>query len=259
MMRRERLVGVLWGLATVAALLVVLEAVVEAGWVKRSLLPPPSLVGLVLWDLLATGEVWAPLAETLLRLAQGFAIGSAAAIAVGLCMGYFPAIHDLLEPLVELVRPLPKSALIPVFILFLGLGEAMKVTSVALAVFFPVLVATIQGVKGVDPVLLDTARTFGHGNLRILVRIILPASLPFVLAGARIALGLGLVLATLSEMLAGTGGVGFLILDMQRSFRVRQMYAWIVILAVVGLLLNSLFVALERFLLRWQHGQAATP
>jgi ABC-type nitrate/sulfonate/bicarbonate transport system permease component len=89
-----------------------------------------------------------------------------------------------------------------------------------------------------------------------MARIILPAALPFVLAGARIGLGLGLVLATLSEMLAGTGGVGFLILDMQRSFRVRQMYAWIVILAMVGLALNSLFVALERALLHWQHAEA---
>jgi ABC-type nitrate/sulfonate/bicarbonate transport system permease component len=255
-MPRERLVGILWGLATVTALLAVLEGVVDAGWVKRSLLPPPSAVGLVLWDLLATGEVLGPLSETLARLAQGFVIGGAIAIATGLAMGYFPAMHDLLEPLVELVRPLPKSALIPVLILFLGLGEAMKVTSVALAVFFPVLIATIQGVRGVDPVLLDTARTFGHGNLRILARIILPAAMPYVMAGLRISLGLGLVLATLSEMLAGTGGVGFLILDMQRAFRVRQMYAWIVILAVVGLLLNSLFLALERFLLHWQHAEA---
>jgi ABC-type nitrate/sulfonate/bicarbonate transport system permease component len=255
-MPRERLVGILWGLATVTALLAVLEGVVDAGWVKRSLLPPPSAVGLVLWDLLATGEVLGPLSETLARLAQGFVIGGAIAIATGLAMGYFPAMHDLLEPLVELVRPLPKSALIPVLILFLGLGEAMKVTSVALAVFFPVLIATIQGVRGVDPVLLDTARTFGHGNPRILARIILPAAMPYVMAGLRISLGLGLVLATLSEMLAGTGGVGFLILDMQRAFRVRQMYAWIVILAVVGLLLNSLFLALERFLLHWQHAEA---
>lgn len=255
-MRRERIAGLAWGLATMAVLLLLLEAVVEAGWVKRALLPPPSAVGLVLWDLLVAGAIFPPLAETLARLAQGFAIGGVLAVLVGLAMGHFPALHDLLEPLVELVRPLPKSALVPVLILFLGLGEPMKVTSVALAVFFPVLVATIQGVRGVDPVLLDAARTFGHSNLRILFRIVLPAALPFVLAGARISLGLGLVLATLSEMLAGTGGVGFLILDMQRSFRVRQMYAWIVILAVVGLLLNSLFLALESLLLRWQHGAA---
>jgi ABC-type nitrate/sulfonate/bicarbonate transport system permease component len=255
-MRRERITGFAWGLGTIAALLVLLELVVEAGWVKRSLLPPPSAVGLVLYDLLASGEVLPPLAETLARLAQGFAIGTAIAILAGLGMGYLPWLHALLEPLVELIRPLPKSALVPVLILFLGLGEAMKVTSVALAVFFPGLVATIQGVRGVDPVLLDTARTFGHGRLRIMAHIILPAALPFVLAGARIGLGLGLVLATLSEMLAGQGGVGFLILDMQRSFRVRQMYAWIVILAVVGLVLNSLFLALERSLLHWQHAQA---
>lgn len=256
-MRRERIAGLAWGIGTLAVLLAVLEGVVEAGWVKRSLLPPPSAVAIVLWDLLASGDVIGPLSETLARLAQGFAIGAAVAIVAGLCMGYFPAVHDLLEPLVELIRPLPKSALIPVLILFLGLGEPMKVTSVALAVFFPVLIATIQGVRGVDPVLLDAARTFGHSNLRILTRIILPASLPFVLAGMRISLGLGLVLATLSEMLAGTGGVGFLILDMQRGFRVRQMYAWIVVLAVVGLALNSLFLALESLLLRWQHADAS--
>ncbi|MCC7282113.1 MAG: ABC transporter permease [Acetobacteraceae bacterium] len=256
-MRRDRLASIAWGLGTIAVLLLFVEWAVGAGLVKRALLPPPSSVGLVLWELVATGQVFAPLAETLLRLAQGFAAGAVVAIGIGLCMGYFPAMHDLLEPLVELVRPLPKSALIPVLILFLGLGETMKVTAVALAVFFPVLIATIQGVRGVDPVLLDAARTFGHRPPRILLHVILPAALPFVLAGSRIALGLGLVLVTLSEMLAGTGGVGFLILDMQRSFRVRQMYAWIVILALVGLVLNSLFVALERRLLGWQHAQAA--
>lgn len=257
-MRGERLASLAWGTGSIATLLLGLELAVGAGWADRALLPPPSAVGLVLWDMLASGAVLEPLSETLLRLALGFAIGCAIAIAIGLWMGCSPAISDLLQPLVELIRPLPKSALIPVLILFLGLGEAMKVASIALAVFFPVLIATIQGVRGVDPVLIDAARTFGHGRPGIVLRIILPASLPFVLAGARISLGLGLVLATLSEMLAGTGGVGFLILDMQRAFRVRQMYAWIVILALVGLALNSLFLALERFLLRWQHAPHTT-
>jgi ABC-type nitrate/sulfonate/bicarbonate transport system permease component len=255
--RREPFASLAIGTATIVALLVLLEAIVEAGWVKRSLLPPPSAVALVLWDLLASGDFAEPLAETLARLAQGFVIGAALAILVGLAMGYFSVVHDLLEPLVELVRPVPKSALIPALILFLGLGATMKVTSIALAVFFPVLINTIQGVRGVDPVLLDTARTFRHSQARILFRVILPAAMPFVMAGLRTSLGLGLVLATLSEMLAGTGGIGFVILDMQRGFRVRQMYAWIVILAVVGLALNAAFLALERLLLHWQHAQSA--
>jgi ABC-type nitrate/sulfonate/bicarbonate transport system permease component len=258
-MLRDRALDWAFGLGTVALLLAGIEAAVEAGLVKRALLPPPSAVWAVLADLLASGEVLGPLSQTLARLAQGFAIGAVLAVLVGLLMGHFRTVHDLLEPMVELVRPLPKSALIPVLILFLGLGEAMKVTSVALAVFFPVLVATIQGVRGVDPVLIDTARTFRHGHARILACIILPASLPYIATGLRIALGLGLVLATLSEMLAGTGGIGFVILDAQRSFRVRHMYAWIVVLAVVGLVLNSAFVVLERLASRWQHVGHRTP
>jgi ABC-type nitrate/sulfonate/bicarbonate transport system permease component len=252
-MLRERLVTLATGTATIALLLIGVEVLVEAGVVRRALLPPPSAVWIVLVDLIASGEVLGPLSQSLARLAQGFAIGAALAVALGLPMGRFRTLHDLLEPLVELIRPLPKSALIPVLILFLGLGEAMKVTSVALAVFFPVLIATIQGVRGVDPVLIDTARTFRRTEAAILVHIILPATVPFIATGMRIALGLGLVLATLSEMLAGTGGIGFVILDAQRSFRVRHMYAWIMILAAVGLVLNALFAALERQALRWQH------
>lgn len=257
-MRRERIAGLAWGLAGIGLVLAGLEAAVASGWVARALLPPPSSVAVVLGDLVWSGAIFPPLAATLLRLAAGLAAGGSLAVLTGLAMGYSPLLHDLLEPLVETIRPLPKSALVPALILFLGLGEAMKVTSVALAAFFPVLVATIQGVRGVDPVLVATARSFGHSRLRILLRIVLPAALPFVLAGLRIGIGLGLVLATLSEMLAGTDGVGFLILDMQRGFRIRQMYAWIVILGFTGLLLNGLFLALERGLSGCRHDPAGT-
>jgi len=109
----------------------------------------------------------------------------------------------------------------------------------------------VQGARGVDPVLIDTARTLGVRPLALLRKIILPASAPFVFAGIRLSIALGLILAVISEMIAGTGGVGFLIIDMQRAFRVRQMYAWIVILAVVGYLLNLLILAAERRFLFW--------
>ena len=117
--------------------------------------------------------------------------------------------------------------------------------------FFPVLINTVQGVRGTDPVLLDMARTFGHGPRRQLLRVILPSALPMIVAGMRISLGLGLVLVVIAEMLAGTGGVGYLIIDMQRSFRVADMYAWIVILAVLGFGLNEIFVRLERKAIHW--------
>ena len=143
----------------------------------------------------------------------------------------------------------------PPLILFLGIGNEMKLVIVGLAVFFPVLINTIQGVRGVDPVLVDMARTFGYGPGRIATRIVLPAALPFIFTGLRISLGLGLILVVVAEMLAGTGGIGYLIVDMQRSFRVTSMYAWLFILAALGFALNFAFEWLERRLLFWSRQQ----
>ena len=240
------------GLVVLVLLLAGLEAAVDAGLIRRVLMPPPSAIAPVLWGLLVSGEVLDPLFATLRLVFAGFFIGSVIGVAAGLAMGWFPAMFRLLEPLVELMRPIPKAALVPPLMLFLGLGETMKITSVALAVLFPVLVNTLQGVRGVDRVMLDAARTHGWGSAHTLLHLVLPSALPFILAGMRISLGLALVLAVLAEMLTGQGGLGFLILDMQRSFLIRQMYAWLVILAVVGLALNGLFLLIERRALHWQ-------
>ncbi len=248
---RRWLTQVAPGAIVLALLLWGIEEAVNNGLVKRSLMPAPSDVGDVLVDLFAGGEVAGPLSETLARLGIGFGIGATLAIAIGLAMGYWPRLYGLFEPLIELLRPIPKAALVPALVLFLGVDNAMKITSIALAVFFPVLINTVQGARGVDPVLIDTARTLGVPPFALLRKVILPASAPFIFAGIRLSIALGLILAVISEMIAGTGGIGFLIIDMQRAFRVRQMYAWIVILGVVGYLLNLLLLAVERQFLFW--------
>ena len=181
-----------------------------------------------------SGDFIQPLAATLYLLFVAYIGASLLAIGLGLLMGRFPAIYNLFEPLVELLRPLPKPALLPPLILFLGLGDLMKSVVVGLAVLFPVLINTIQGVRGVDPVLINTARTFGYGRFAVLLKVILPAALPLIFAGLRVSLALGLILVVIAEMLAGTGGLGYLILDMQRTFRIQNMYAWLAMLAVLG-------------------------
>jgi ABC-type nitrate/sulfonate/bicarbonate transport system permease component len=219
--------------------------------VNVALVPAPTRVAGRIGEILASGEFMAPLASTLWLLFAAYFAASALAIGLGLLMGRYRAIDHLFEPLIELLRPLPKPALLPPLILFLGLGAPMKLVIVGLAVFFPVVINTVQGVRGVDPVLINTARTFGHGPRRILLRVILPSALPFILAGLRVSLALGLILAVIAEMLAGTGGLGYVVIDMQRSFRVQEMYAWIVILAVLGYALNAVFVTLERRVIHW--------
>lgn len=243
----ERLAGA----ATLLVLLGLLEVAVRSGSVNAAIVPPPSVIASKLGTILGGGAFLDPLLQTLRLLAIAYGIGCLLGVGVGLLMGRFAWVHDLLEPLVEVLRPLPKPALLPPLILFLGLGDAMKLTVIALGVFFPVLINTVQGVRGTEPVQLDAARTFGHGRSAQLFKVILPSALPLVFAGMRVSLGLGLVLVVIAEMLAGTGGVGFLIIDMQRSFRIADMYAWIVILAVVGFCLNLVFLRLERRAIHW--------
>ena len=241
----------LLGAGTIAFLLLAVEAFVRAGAVNAAIVPPPSVVVQRLAGILAAGGFLEPLGKTLYLLFVSYIIGCAIAVGMGLLMGRYRWVDGLLEPLVEFLRPLPKPALLPPLMLFLGLGDAMKMTVIALGVFFPVLINTVQGVRGTDPVLLDVGRTFGHKPSAALYKIVLPSALPLILAGMRVSLGLGLVLVIVAEMMAGTGGIGFLVIDMQRSFRSADMYAWIVILAMVGYALNTAFVRLERRLIHW--------
>lgn len=239
------------GVATLLVLFGAAEAAVRLGALNAALVPPPTVVVQRVYEILASGAFVGPLGATLYLLFVAYFAACALAVAAGLVMGRFAAIHDLFEPLVEVLRPLPKPALLPPLILFLGLGDAMKLTVIGLGVFFPVLINTVQGVRGADPVVIDTARTFGHGRLGILFKVVLPGALPLILSGMRISLGLGLILVVIAEMLAGTGGLGYLIIDMQRTFRVQQMYAWVVILAVLGYALNFIFLRLEQRAIHW--------
>jgi ABC-type nitrate/sulfonate/bicarbonate transport system permease component len=239
------------GAGVILLALAAVEVAVRSKWVNPALIPAPTDVVARVAQIVSSGELFAPLGTTLYLLFTAYFAASAIAIAVGLLMGRFAALYNLLEPLVEVLRPLPKPALLPPLILFLGLDDAMKLTVIGLGVFFPVLINTVQGVRGVDPTLVDTGRTFRCGAAALLLKIVLPAALPMILAGMRVALGLGLILVVIAEMLAGTGGLGYLIIDMQRSFRVQHMYAWIVILAVLGYALNALFLKLEQRVIHW--------
>jgi ABC-type nitrate/sulfonate/bicarbonate transport system permease component len=154
--------------------------------------------------------------------------------------------------LVELLRPIPKSALVPALFLFLGIGMATMVTIIAFAAVFPVLINTYQGVRGIDPVLLETARTFRCSRWTTLRAVILPAAMPAILTGMKVALSLGIVLAILAEMLAGLDGLGFVILDTQRAFQTQQMYAWIAVLAAFGAGLSLLFDKIEQIAVPWR-------
>ncbi|MEX0732019.1 MAG: ABC transporter permease [Aquisalimonadaceae bacterium] len=239
------------GIVFLFALLALLEALSATGMTNPAVLPPPTRVATRLGDILSSGAFLEPTLQTLAILLSGWFIASLMAIVFGILMGYFQPAYRLFEPLVELIRPVPKPALIPPLFLLLGLGTAMQLAIVVLGAFFAVLIPTIQGVRGVDPIQLNVARTFRAGTWRTIAYVVLPSALPMILSGMKVALSLSLILAVLAEMLTGSGGLGAVIVNLQTLFRSADMYAWIVILATVGFILVVGFETLERKAVFW--------
>ena len=202
---------------------------------------------------LGSEELPAVFGSSLYRMLSGYALGTAAALVVGLSMASFRLVHAALEPAMELMRPIPVPAIIPPLILLLGVDDAMKIFIVAFSAFFPVLVNTIAGVRAVDPVAVNVARTFGYGRLQTALHVVLPASLPYILAGMRVSLALALIVTVVAEMLAGSAGIGYYIMTMQYALRPSDMYAAIFLLAALGYALNRGFLAIERRILHWYH------
>jgi ABC-type nitrate/sulfonate/bicarbonate transport system permease component len=197
---------------------------------------------------------------SLKRLAVGFAIGAALGVGVGLLVGSWRIARQLLEPLTELLRAVPVIAVVPIAIVLLDFGDAMRVSVIAFGVCFPVLVNTVEGVRAVPPEARDTASLLHVGRVERVFRINLPSALPSIMAGLRIAVSIGLILVVISELVGETGGLGVYnglgeyISAMQDLQRVSDMYAGILFLGLLGYVLNRTFLVAERRVLRWHYG-----
>lgn len=239
------------GFLLIVALLALWEASARLGWVNSSSWPPVSGVVIALIKGWANGELLELTASTLRRMAIGYAFGCAAGIALGSLLGIDRWARYALKPIIEVLRPIPAPAIVPALILFLGVDDLLKVVVVALACFFPVFLNTLSGIAGVDTVLLETAQTFRISRFQTLIRVILPAATPTILAGMRVAVGIALVVTVISEMIAGSAGLGYYIVQMQYALRPEPMYAAIVSLSALGFLLNTIFLALDRRWVPW--------
>jgi ABC-type nitrate/sulfonate/bicarbonate transport system permease component len=223
----------------------------------RFYIPPMHQIMASLVQVMASGEIVHHIFTTLMRFLTGYLIAAVIAVSLGIVLGYFPFGHGLLEPLIELLRPMPSVAIIPVAVLLLGIGDGMIVAVTVYASMWPILINTIDGVKHIDPVLVQTGRIFGLGPWRLLRRVILPAASPSIVTGLRTSLAIALILVTTAEMIAGGKGVGFFILDEERSLRNGHMYAGIIVVSLLGYLLNRLFLLVEARVMRWRNGMVA--
>jgi ABC-type nitrate/sulfonate/bicarbonate transport system permease component len=243
------------GALLLLALLGLWEASARFGWVESRNWPPFSEVLLALLAGFRSGELPMLLADTVGFMATGFAAGSVAGVAAGLMLGLSPLLRRAFDPLVETLRPIPIAAIVPPLILFLGVGDALKIFTVAFSTFFPVLLNTLAGVRDGSPVLRQAALTLRLGRTATLCKIVLPGALPAIFAGLRTSLGIALVVAIIAEMVAGASGVGYFIVQAQYAMQPAPMYAAVLCLALAGYSLNRLVLGIERRALPW-HGAA---
>ena len=234
------------------ALLAAWEAVPRLGLADPTFLPPFSEVMSAGWQLAQSGELYDDVAASLLRALSGFLISVVLVIPLGLAVGWYGRLGDLLNQLIEICRNTAPLALLPVFILLLGIGEVSKVTMVIYSCAWPLLLNTIAAVKQVDPLLIKSARTMGATPQQLFRKVILPASLPTIFVGIRLASASAMLVLVASEMVGAKAGLGYLIIYSQYSFLIPQMYFGILGITVIGLTFNAILEALERRFMRWK-------
>lgn len=207
------------------------------------------------WD---ADRLRADVLPSVVRLVIGYAVAVVAGVALGVAVGSSRTLRHVLEPVLEFFRAIPPPVLVPILMLFAGIGDTMKVLVIVTGCIWPVLLNTVEGVRAVDEVLRDTARCYRFGASGRLRHLVIPAASPQIVAGMRQALSLGIILMVISEMFAASQGIGFTIVQFQRGFAIPEMWTGIIVLGVIGVLLSLLFSLFERRALSWYLGLRRT-
>jgi len=240
-----------WRFLPIAIVLLIWQLAVDLDLVNRAFLPPVNAVAAALWDMTRNGELAINLAISVYRAFAGLAIGSILGIAIGLAMATSPQADGFFGPLVATTYSLPKSSLIPLFILWFGIGDVTDIVSVVLACLLPVIVSTYHGVKSVPALLVWSARAMGTPHYLVLWRVLLPGALLSIFTGIRIALGFCFVLTISAEMIAAKTGLGKLIFLYGENGAYAYMFGGILAVVIIAYLADRWLLTVMHYALRW--------
>lgn len=240
------------GIVVFVVLVALAEWGTRTGWITNLTLPRPSDVGATLIELWQSGLFFTHVVPSLTRLFVGSAMGISAGIAVGVMIGLFSYVRAGLIPLVAAIFPIPKIALLPLFVIWFGIDEGSKYALIALGTFTPTIVATYGAVDNVDRTLVRMGQSFGLSWASIVRKIILPGALPGILSGLRISIAIGIILLVAAEMLGAEYGIGAYILQAGSLYDLERLFAGVLILSVLGIITSWIIGQLEKRLLRWR-------
>jgi NitT/TauT family transport system permease protein len=228
-------------------------------WTGTKIFPSPLSVEKGIAELFHKHVLWADIADSLRRVAIGYGAAVLVGVPLGLCLGWFPPAHQVVNPLLQILRPISPIAWIPVAIIFFGIGDPAAIFLVFLGAFFPIVVAAVSGVSSVPLIFRRAGRNFGLSNFQLLRKVVFPAAMPQILVGLRIALGIAWLVVVAGEMIAVDSGLGYLVIDSRNSGkRYDLVVAAMLMIGVMGLLLDVAFRRLEKMKsVRWGFRNAA--
>lgn len=245
---KERLLSIVSPLA----LLVLWQILSWAGALDPRFVPSPIGIGAAAYELIRDGELMHHIWISLLRVAAGFLVGAIPGMAIGLAMGVSRWARAAIDPVVAALFPIPKISLLPLIMLYLGIGEASKVALVALAVIFLVLINAMAGVLAIDPIYFDVAKNYGASRRKLWTRIVIPGALPMIFVGMRLGIGVAFIVIVAAEFVAARSGIGYLIWTSWEVMRIETMFVGIIVITVLGVLSTFLLRELERVVIPWR-------
>lgn len=246
--QRERLISVF----SPIAVLLLWELAARLAWIDTRFFPAPSAILVEFLALLRTGELWGHLGVSLVRIVAGFLLGAVPGVLIGLAMGLSPLMRAIFQPLVSATFPIPKVAILPLFILMFGVGELSKYAVIAVSVVYLVIINTHEGVKNINPIYMDVGRNFGASRRMMFLDVAIPGALPNILAGMRLAAGVALLVIVAAEFVGAKSGIGYLIWNSWQIFAIERMYVGLMITALLGFASAAIFDAAEHVLIPWR-------
>lgn len=238
-------------LVLIPVLLILWEVAVRRGWIDSSLFPSPTSILHALVDLSQAGLLWRDAFASVMRVMVGFGLAAIVAIALGLALGMSPRVAAYINPLIELIRPISVLAWIPLAILWFGLGDHSAWFIIFLGSFFPIFTNTYLGARSVAPIHVRVAQSFGAGKLLFIRQVLLPSSLPYIVAGLRVGLGVGWTCVIAAELIAATSGLGYMIQLARTLIETEKVMAGMIVIGVIGFAMNAAMLWLERKLIPW--------
>ena len=232
-------------------LILIWKAADIAGIIKPYTLPPPEKVIKTAIDFLNDGTLWGHIGASVIRVAEGFLIALVAALVLGVAIGLFRKFEIATDVLLQILKPIPPIAWIPLSILWFGIGESSKVFIIFVGAFFPILVNVVDGIKNIDLKFLEISRVYEVKRIRVITKVILPGAMPFIMTGIRVGLGNAWMCVVAAEMIAATRGVGYMLMDGRNLARPDMVLLGMLTIGIIGKVMDDLLRLFAKKVIKW--------